>query len=310
MFFENVPPGPLDPVNILKMAVDEDMHPNKVDLGVGVYRNDQGEYHELEAIREAKNVLATRSMGHDYEVTTGNVDFLENAAALLFGRRSGALREGRLSSVQAISGTGSIHLATLFLSRCASFEGKKVYIGTPAWGNYESLFTLAGLEIVKYRYYDSSKGCVDFESILETVSHAPEGSIFVLQGCCHNPSGADLNPQQWIDLAKAMKLRNLFPCFDMAYQGLGSSLDEDAFGLRHFEEQGFELIACQSFSKNFGLYGERCGVLHVVCGHETAAKNVHDQLRCLIRWEFSSSPAYGSRLVNIILEDESLTKRW
>ncbi|KAH7361191.1 aspartate aminotransferase [Pyrenochaeta sp. MPI-SDFR-AT-0127] len=310
MFFQDVPQGPPDPVYILKNAVDADKSPEKVDLGVGVYRNEQAQYNELGAIREAKTILTKKELGHDYEVTTGDAEFVKNAATVLFGRDCKAMQLSNVTSVQAISGTGSIHLAALFLSRCASFKGKSVYIGTPAWGNYEPLFNLVGLEVVKYKYYDATKGSVDFDSVLDAVSKATEGSIFVLQGCCHNPSGADLKPEQWRKLAQAMKPRNLFPFFDMAYQGLGASLDDDAYGLRHFEEQGFELLACQSFSKNFGLYGERCGVLHVVSENEKVAANVYDQLRCLIRWEFSSSPAYGSRLVNTILGSEQLSSKW
>lgn len=310
MFFQDVPQGPPDPVYILKNAVDADKSPEKVDLGVGVYRNEQAQYNELGAIREAKTILTKKELGHDYEVTTGDATFVKNAASVLFGKNSRAIRSSQVTSVQAISGTGSIHLAALFLSRCASFNGKKVYIGTPAWGNYEPLFNLVGLEVVKYKYYDATKGSVDFVSVLESVSSAPERSIFVLQGCCHNPSGADLTQDQWRKLATAMKPKKLFPFFDMAYQGLGASLEDDACGLRHFEEQEFELLACQSFSKNFGLYGERCGVLHVVSENEKVATNVYDQLRCLIRWEFSSSPAYGSRLVNTILESEQLTAKW
>ncbi|KAF2850961.1 aspartate aminotransferase [Plenodomus tracheiphilus IPT5] len=310
MFFHDVPEGPPDPVFTLKSAVDADKTPEKVDLGVGVYRNEQGQYNELEAIKEAKKILTQMQLGHDYEVTTGDNKFVRNAASLLFSTSSAAIRSSRVTSVQAISGTGSIHLAALFLSRCTSFKGKKVYIGTPAWGNYEPLFDLVGLEVVAYKYYDATRGVVDFESVLNAVAGAPAGSIFVLQGCCHNPSGLDLTPEQWRELAKAMKLKYLFPFFDLAYQGLGVSLEDDAYGLRHFEEQGFELVACQSFSKNFGLYGERCGVLHVVSENEKVAVNVYDQLRCLIRWEFSSSPAYGARLVNIILSDRRLSKLW
>jgi len=310
MFFDDVPQGPADPVYILKNAVDADRSPNKVDLGVGVYRNEQGQYHELQAIREAKNILARKELGHDYEVTTGDDQFVKNAANLLFGREATAIRSKRVTSVQAISGTGSIHLAALFLSRCAKFKGKRVHIGTPAWGNYEPLFNLVGLEVAKYRYYDAESGRVDLPSVLDAVAQAPEGSIFVLQGCCHNPSGLDLTPLQWRELAKAMKGRKHFPLFDMAYQGLGWQLNEDAYGLRYFEQLGFELIACQSFSKNFGLYGERCGVLHAISDDDKVAANVYDQLRCLIRWEFSSSPAYGARLVSIILASDELSAIW
>ncbi|KAF3052159.1 hypothetical protein E8E11_002807 [Didymella keratinophila] len=294
----------------IRSSSSADKSPSKIDLGVGVYRNEQGRYNELGVLKRVKEIISQADLGHDYEVTTGDAEFVKNACKVLLGAESEAVKTGRIASTQAISGTGSIHLAALFLSRAEQFKCKKVYIGTPAWGNYEPLFNLVGFEVVKYRHYDAARGVVAFSDLLKAVEQAPSGSIFVLQGCCHNPSGADLSNEQWRTLARAMKPKDHFPFFDMAYQGLGSPLAEDAFGLRHFAEQRFELLACQSFSKNFGLYGERCDVLHVLAESDAVAANVYDQLRCLIRWEFSSSPAYGSRLVNTILKDTSLTSQW
>lgn len=308
--FRSVPKGPADPVFILSSKVKADKSPSKIDLGVGVYRNEEGIYNELGVLKQAKDILTKAELGHDYEVTTGDAEFVRNSSKILFGADSEAWKTGRIASAQAISGTGSIHLAALFLSRAQEFKGKKVYIGTPAWGNYEPLFNLVGFKVVKYRHYDAERGTVAFADVLEAVEQAPNGSIFVLQGCCHNPSGADFSKEQWKTLAQVMKPKGHFPFFDMAYQGLGAPLEEDAFGLRHFAERGFEVLACQSFSKNFGLYGERCGVLHILTENEAVAANVYDQLRCLIRWEFSSSPAYGSRLVNMVLKDSTLTSQW
>jgi aspartate aminotransferase len=185
-----------------------------------------------------------------------------------------------------------------------------VYIGTPAWGNYDPLFHLAGLGVQHYRYYDSERQRVDFESSIKAVKKAPRGSIFVLQGCCHNPTGADFDANQWQILAAEMRIAGHLPFFDIAYQGLGDGINEDAYGVRIFTNMGFEMVVCQSFSKNFGLYGERVGALHIVNGDARVAANVHDQLRSLIRWEFSSSPAFGSRLVNIIFDDKDWSKDW
>lgn len=274
--FRTVPKGPADPVFILSSKVKADKSPSKIDLGVGVYRNEFGEYNELNVLKQAKEILRKADLGHDYEVTTGDAEFVENACKVLFGADSEAVKTRRIASAQAISGTGSIHLAALFLSRAEQFRGKKVYVGTPAWGNYKPLFNLVGFEVVKYRHYDAERGVVAFNDLLKAVNQAPSGSIFVLQGCCHNPSGADLSNKQWETLAQAMKPKAHFPFFDMAYQGLGAPLAEDAFGLRHFGEQRFELLACQSFSKNFGLYGERCGVLHILTENKAVAANVYD----------------------------------
>ncbi|KAJ0118926.1 hypothetical protein J7T55_013182 [Diaporthe amygdali] len=277
--FENVLPGPPDPIFTLKKLADGDLSPNKVDLGVGVYRNEQGGYHELEAVKRAKRILNERNPGHD------------------------------VATVQTISGTGANHLAALFLSRSRDFANKAVYIGTPAWGNYETIFRLVGVQVAKYKYYDIQNG-IDFEGMLQAIETAPVKSIFILQSCCHNPTGADLTAAQWDQLAESFRRHEVLPFFDIAYQGLGEGLENDAYGIRRFVALGLEVVVAQSFAKNFGLYGERCGALHVVGRTKESADNVREQLRSLIRAEFSSSPAYGSRLVTIILEDEQLAKIW
>lgn len=221
-----------------------------------------------------------------------------------------SLTSPQITSVQTISGTGANHLGALLISRLATKPLPPVYIGLPAWGNYKPLFHLVGMEIRHYNHYDPNKKRVDFNACLEAIRQAPRSSIFVLQGCCHNPTGADFDREQLQVLAKEMKHAGHLPFFDIAYQGLGDGLDEDAFGVRHFAQTGFEMIVCQSFSKNFGLYGERVGALHVVTGDQRIATNVNGQLRNLIRWEFSSSPAYGSRLVNLVMDDEEQVEDW
>jgi aspartate aminotransferase len=216
----------------------------------------------------------------------------------------------QITSVQTISGTGANHLGALLISRLANKPLPPVYIGLPAWGNYKPLFRLVGLEVQHYNHYDPNTISVDFDTCIDAVRQAPRGSVFVLQGCCHNPTGADFDRDQWQILAKEIKLAGHLPFFDIAYQGLGDGLDEDAFRIRHFTQIGFEMIVCQSFSKNFGLYGERVGALHVVNRDQRIAANVNGQLRNLIRWEFSSSPAYGSRLVNLVLDDKEQVEDW
>lgn len=185
-----------------------------------------------------------------------------------------------------------------------------IYVGTPAWGNYKPLLELSGLKVVQYRYYDSQKRVVDFASVLTAARDAPPRSVFVLQGCCHNPTGADLTAEQWQKLALVMQEKNHTPLLDVAYQGLGNGLEEDAYSVRLFAKMGFEAFVCQSFSKNFALYGERCGALHVVCKDEETSRRVFDRLRCLIRWDYSSSPAFGCRLVNIVLDSKELAESW
>jgi aspartate aminotransferase len=167
-----------------------------------------------------------------------------------------------------------------------------------------------GLDAAFYKHYDPARGSVDFDGVLQAVRSAPEGSPFILQACCHNPTSADLAKDQWHTLADEMELRGHLPIFDIAYQGLGSGVDEDAYAVRYFEARGFEMLVCQSFSKNFALYGERCGALHVVCPSEEIATSVHDQLRFLVRSEFSSSPAFGARIVENVLSNPGKKDLW
>ncbi|KAI9164138.1 Aspartate aminotransferase [Paramyrothecium foliicola] len=296
MFFERVQHGPPDVMYHLKIKADEDIHPQKVDLGVGVYRNEAGVYHELKAVKEAKDHLNATNPTHDYEVTTGNAEYLRHAAKVVFGEDSDALRSRKVASVQTISGTGVVHIALLFLKRAVPELNKTVYLGTPTWGNYQPMCELVGLEVETYKYYSPEAGGVDWESVLNAVRGAPRGSIFALQGCCHNPTAADFTKSQWVTLAEEMKARQLFPLFDIAYHGLGNGLEEDIFCVRHFAQMSIDMLVCQSFSKNFGLYGERVGALHAVCSDSTVAAAVHDQLRFLLRSEFSSAPAYGARI--------------
>ncbi|KAI5459243.1 aspartate aminotransferase [Mariannaea sp. PMI_226] len=310
MFFDNVKQGAPDIMYHLKVQADGDKSPNKVDLGVGIYRNEKGLYNEMKVLKEAKIALASANPDHDYEVTTGNPSYLKNAARIVFGEDSSLLEAGQIASVQTISGTGAIHIAFMLLARSIPGMSKVVYVGTPAWGNYVPMLGLAGLEARTYRHYDPKSGTVDWDSVLDTVRAAPEGSIFVLQACCHNPTAADFTQDQWRILSREMKTRKQFPVFDIAYQGLGNGLEEDIYCVRHFAEQGFEMLVCQSFAKNFALYGERVGALHAVCPSADSALAVRDQMRFLIRSEFSSSPAYGSRLVDLILSDPAREAAW
>lgn len=219
------------------------------------------------------------------------------------------LTSEQISSVQTISGTGANALGALLIAKTMQPK-PKVYIGIPTWGNHLDIFQNVDMETITYPYLDSSKHAVNYSALLNAVRTAPSGSIFILQGCCHNPSGVDLNVRQWEELASEMRSKNHLPVFDSAYQGLGDGLTEDAAGVRIFVKAGIEMLVCQSFSKNFALYGERCGALHVVAESSKVALNVQDRLRSLIRYTYSSPPAYGSRLVKTVLNDNELRKAW
>ncbi|KAF5981964.1 hypothetical protein FBULB1_4466 [Fusarium bulbicola] len=324
--FSSFRKGPDDPMYFLKLAADQDTSKDKVDLGVGIYRNESGLYSQFGAVAKAKEILAENDPGHDvsllpgiffsshlirgqYEITIGNQRFLNNAARLLFGQDCDLLQSGNVASVQTISGSGACHLAALALSESIS-PRPQVYVGTPTLGNYKPIFKLVGLEVVEYPYFDFQTRTIDFSSILSAVVNAPAQGVFILQACCHNPTGADPTKEQWQELGAVLKQKSHFVLFDIAYQGLGNGIEKDAYALRHFTTLGLDMFVCQSFSKNLALYGERCGALHAVCTSRKIAVRVQDSLRCLIRWEFLSSPAYGSRLATIVLDSDDLTADW
>jgi aspartate aminotransferase, cytoplasmic len=227
---------------------------------------------------------------------------------MLFGESCKALQSGRISAVQTISGTGANWLGASLLAD--TFPSKQVYIATPGWGNHIQIFQGAGLEVVTYRYLDRTNYAPDIQGLVENIRTAPRGSIFLFQGCCHNPTGVDFSLQQWKQVAQEMKASGHLAFVDIAYQGLGEGLNEDAAGVRALVNEGLEMLVCQSFSKNFALYGERCGALYSVSHTSTIASNVQDKMRSLIRRSYSSSPAYGSRLVKIVLSDQTQRALW
>lgn len=200
-------------------------------------------------------------------------------------------------------------MAALLLAKTIS-PRPQVYIGVPTWSNTVPLFKHAGLDTVTFPYTNPTTKQPDLASCIQAISSAPRGSIFTFQGCCHNPTGADLTAEQWQAIGQAVKANDHVAVLDIAYQGLGLGLDEDAVAARVFCDLGIETLVCQSFSKNFALYGERCGVLHVVARNADDAERVQDQLRSLVRSEYSSSPAYGSRLVTLVLDDEYERTKW
>lgn len=263
------------------------------------------------------------------------MSFTQAASKLIFGESSvnvsstsslshldKKLNQIKIASIQTVAGTGANRLGAVFLKKhfpvtiptSSTNNNVKAYVGIPTWGNYEPLFRHAGFETESYRHYDSEKARLDFTETLNAVRMAPKQSIFILQACCHNPTGADLSREQWSFLAKEFKAQSHFAFFDVAYQGFGSEAINngvgDVWGLRYFKEQGIPMLVCQSFSKNMGMYAERAGALHVVCDNSKIATNVLDTLRSLARWEYSSAPAYGAQLASIILNDTDLYCEW
>lgn len=224
----------------------------------------------------------------------------------------------QVASVQTIGGTGAVRLGAAFLNRNVPTHSTsprlphatKVYVGVPTWPNYVPLFAHAGFKIEIYDYLVESRDSANVEAALSSASAAPFGSIFIFQVCCHNPTGQDYTRTQWLQLAQTMQAKRHFVFFDLAYQGLASSMENDAWPVRFFASKGIDLLVCQSFSKHMGLYSERVGLLHIVCKSHEIALHVKDQMRSLIRWEVSSTPAYGARLATIIMQSPSLSRQW
>lgn len=229
----------------------------------------------------------------------------------------------KIATLQTVAGCGANRIGAAFLKHhfpgSFAYEEKsgntaKVYIGTPGWSNHVPLFRHAGFEVETYRHYDPVSCGVDFEALLASLRTAADQSIFVLQASCHNPTGADLTRDQWMTVAAEMRARRHFPFFDISYGGFGTAVPDggysDVWAIRHFVDQGFDLVVAQTFSKCMGLYGERVGCLHFACASEDIANRVLDQARCLVRWEYSSPPAFPGRLVGCILSDEGLEASW
>jgi len=311
--WQDVPLAPPDSIFKLTAAYKADTFKNKVNLGVGAYRDDDNKPWVLPVVKKATAILLKdEGLDHEYLPITGLTEYTGAAAKLILGSDSPAIKEERAVSVQTISGTGANHLGALFLSRFYKFNGpKKVYLSNPTWANHHAIFRNVGIEPVDYPYYDPKTIGLDYEGLIKALKDAPDRSVFLLHACAHNPTGVDPTPEQWQAIAEAMAGKGHYAFFDCAYQGFASGdLDKDAWAVRYFVEQGLPMLVCQSFAKNAGLYGERVGALHVVAADADAATRVRSQLSVLQRSEISNPPAHGARLVSLILNDAELFEEW
>ncbi|KAJ6030408.1 hypothetical protein N7499_012824 [Penicillium canescens] len=307
--------APEDPLFGLMKAYREDPSDKKVDLGIGAYRDNNAKPWILPVVKKADNAIHNDpNLNHEYLSIGGLADFTSAAQKLIVGADSAAIKEKRICTLQTISGTGAVHLGGLFLSK---FHPQKptIYLSNPTWANHNQIFTNVNLPIAKYPYFHASTKGLDFEGMMQALTTAPDGSIILLHACAHNPTGVDPTQDQWKQIAAVMRARSHFPFFDTAYQGFASGdLARDAWAIRYFVEQGFELCVAQSFAKNFGLYGERTGAFHFVSapGPDAAASsaNIASQLAILQRSEISNPPAYGARIASRVLNDPVLFAEW
>ncbi|KAI4178749.1 MAG: hypothetical protein L6R41_008232 [Letrouitia leprolyta] len=314
---DNVPQAPEDPLFGLMSAYRKDTFEKKVDLGIGAYRDDNAKPWVLPVVKKAEGVLQQDpNLNHEYLPIAGLAEFTSAAQKLVLGDNSPAIQDKRVTSFQTISGTGAVHLGTLFLSKFFKRPNNQpIYFSSPTWANHNQIFSNVNLPIKTYPYFSPQTKGLDFEGMRSAIEQAPEGSIILLHACAHNPTGIDPTRAQWTELAKVLRARNHFPFFDCAYQGFASGdLENDAWAVRYFVDQGFELCVAQSFAKNFGLYGERAGAFHFVTGAGPDAQNtigrISSQLAILQRSEISNPPAYGARIASTILNDPQLFKEW
>lgn len=253
-------------------------------------------------------------LNHEYAPIAGIASYTSKAAQLMLGADSPALQQKRTASLQTVSGTGAVHLGALFLAKFFSGE-KTVYLSNPTWANHNQIFSNVGIKTAQYPYFSKQTKGLDFDGMKAALAAAPERSIVLLHACAHNPTGVDPTQDQWKELAAVIRQKNHFPFFDCAYQGFASGdLARDAWAVRYFVEQGFELVVAQSFAKNFGLYGERAGCFHFVTAPgpdaETSISRIGSQLAVLQRSEISNPPIYGARIASLVLNDPALFAEW
>lgn len=302
--------GPPDVILGVTEAYKKDANPKKINLGVGAYRDDSGKPFVLPSVRKAEQRMMDKQLDKEYSPISGTADFCKHSITLALGDDNQQVANGQNATVQAISGTGALRIGGAFLS--GFFPGTKdIYLPTPSWGNHGPIFRHSGLNVKAYRYYDPSTCGFDFKGALEDLSKIPERSIVLLHACAHNPTGVDPKPEQWAEISAVVKKRNLFPFFDMAYQGFASGdVAKDAFAVRAFLKDGHQIALAQSYAKNMGLYGERAGAFSLICADKDEAARTMSQIKILIRPMYSNPPINGARLVSEILGDASLKKEW
>jgi aspartate aminotransferase len=305
--FSVLKPLPTDPILGLMAAFKQDTNPNKIDLGVGVYKDEQGNTPVLRAVKKAEAFRLENETTKSYIGLAGNLDFCQKMETLLLGEHS-TLLANRVRTAQAPGGTGSLRVAAEFIKRCNT--NATVWVTTPTWANHISLFEAAGLTVKEYPYYDYENKGLLFDEMVDTLKQVPKGDVVLFHACCHNPSGMDLNEAQWKVVAELAKEVGFTPLVDIAYQGFGSSLDEDAKGLRLLADAVDELIICSSCSKNFGLYRERIGACSIIAKDSATADISNSVLLSVVRSIYSMPPAHGADIVSTILGSTELTQEW
>ncbi|ELP5899757.1 aspartate/tyrosine/aromatic aminotransferase [Vibrio vulnificus] len=306
--FEKVVAAPADPILGLTEEFKKDPRAEKINLGVGIYKTEQGETPVLATVKKAEAALVETEKTKSYLTIEGTAEYALAVQKLLFGADAELINAQRAKTAQAPGGTGALRVAGEFIKR--QLGDVKIWISNPTWANHHGVFRAAGLETVEYAYYNPETKDKDFAAMLADLEKVSAGDVVLLHGCCHNPTGIDPTAQEWEALAKLVADKGLLPLFDFAYQGFAKGVEEDAQGLRTFAKFNKEILVASSFSKNFGLYNERVGAFTLVAESQEIAETAFSQVKAIIRSIYSNPPAHGSAVVTHILNDAALRAEW
>ncbi len=306
--FEHVPGYAGDPIFHLNELFHQDPREQKVNLTIGLYYDDDGRIPVLDTVRRAEQTLATSARPRGYLPIEGDPTYRRGVQELVFGANHPAVREGRVATIQSVGGTGALKVGGEFLH--AAYPDSELWMSDPAWENHHDIFRGCGIPTHSYPYYDDATRALDFDRMLDSIRALPAKSFVLLHACCHNPTGVDLTREQWVTLIDVMQKGELIPFFDMAYQGFGKGMDEDAFAVRAAADAGLSFLVANSFSKNLSFYSERCGGLSVVCASADEAGRVLGQLMAAVRRTYSTPPSHGGAVTAMVLTDPELSRDW
>ncbi|MDR0933638.1 MAG: aspartate/tyrosine/aromatic aminotransferase [Burkholderiaceae bacterium] len=307
-FFSAIPMAMRDPILGITEAFNADTNPEKINLGVGVYYDDNGKVPQLQCVREAEAVMLKKAMPHTYLPIDGLPSFITAVQKMVFGEDNPALREGRIITTQALGGTGALRIGADFLRRFS--PNPQVWISDPSWENHRALFEASGFTVNAYPYYDAATRSINFNGMVEAFQSMPEGTAVVLHACCHNPTGLDLSEGQWDEIMAVIQERSLVPFLDMAYQGFAQSLEADGRIVRRFSENCPYVLVSNSYSKSFSLYGERIGAFSLVTRSADEAARALSQVKRVIRTNYSNPARHGADIVTTVLTSPELYTMW
>ena len=308
MFFDKIEAAPADPILGLGEAFKAETRSNKVNLGIGVYKDAKGNTPIPKAVKEAETRLLANENSKNYLTIDGVAAYNAETQKLLFGADSEIIASKRVKTAQSLGGTGALRIAAEFVKRQTG--AKNVWISAPTWPNHNAIFKAVGINIRDYRYYDKASHGLDWDGLIADLSQTEAGDVVLLHGCCHNPTGIDPTPEQWETLAKMSAEKGWLPLFDFAYQGFAHGLEEDAYGLRAFAKLNKELLVASSYSKNFGMYNERVGAFTVVAADADTANRAFSQVKTIIRTLYSNPASHGGNTVAMVLQDAELKAQW